>query len=65
VAFRERDPRNKAYSAEFAVFEQEADQPLKLLGMPWGGIEVVLELNKSGSNLELSSSSRSISLSSC
>jgi hypothetical protein len=65
VAFRQRDPRNQPCSAEFAVFEQKTDQPSELLGVLWGGIELVLELNKSASILELSASSRSISLSSC
>jgi len=52
-------------SAEFAVFEKESDQPSELLGVFWGGGELVLELNKSTSILELSSSSRSISFLSC
>ncbi len=56
--------RRLCSSAEFAVFEQEADQPSELLGVFWGGGELVLELNKSASILELNSSSRSISLSS-
>jgi hypothetical protein len=51
-------------AVEFAVFEQRADQPAELPGVFWGGVELVLELNKSASILELSSSSRSISLSS-
>jgi hypothetical protein len=50
---------------ELDVFEQEADQPSELLGVFWGGIELVLELNKSASILELSASSCSISLLSC
>ena len=52
-------------SGEFAVFQEEADQASELSGVFWGGIELVLELEKSVSILELSSSSRAISLSSC
>ncbi len=47
-------------SAEFPVFQQEADHPPELLGVFWGGIELVSELNKRASTLELSSSSRFI-----
>ncbi len=47
VEFRQRDPRNPSFSAEFDVFEQEADQPSELFGVFWGGVELVLELNKS------------------
>ena len=58
-----RDPaRRLCCSAEFAVFEEESDQPSELLGVFWSGGELVLELNKSASILELNSSSRSISL---
>ena len=52
-------------SLEFAVFQEEADQASELSGVFWGGVELVLELEKSVSILELSSSSRAISLSSC
>ena len=52
-------------SREFAVFQEEADQASELSGVFWGGVELVLELEKSASILELSSSSRAISLSSC
>jgi hypothetical protein len=52
-------------SLEFAVFQEEADQASELSDMFWGGIELVLELEKSVSILELSASSRAISLSSC
>ena len=51
-------------SLEFAVFQEEADQASELSDMFWGGIELVLELEKSVSILELSSLSRAISLSS-
>ena len=30
--------------AAFAAFEQEADQPSELLGVFWGGVELVLGL---------------------
>ena len=50
-------------SLEFAVFQEEADQASELSDMFWGGIELVLELEKSVSILELSASSRAISLS--
>jgi hypothetical protein len=56
---------SKFYSVEFAVFEQEGNQLSELPGIFWGGIELVLELNKSASILELSALSRAISLSSC
>ena len=45
-------------SGEFAVFQEEADQASELPGVLWGGLELVLELEKSVSILELSSSSR-------
>ena len=51
-------------SGEFAVFQQEADQASELLGMFWCGLELVLQLEKSVSILELSSLIRAISLSS-
>jgi len=44
-------------SGEFAVFQQEADQASELLGVFWGGVELMLELEKSVSILELSSTS--------
>ena len=52
-------------NGEFAVFQEEADQASELSGVFWCGVELVLELDKSVSILELSSSSRAISLSSC
>ncbi|MCP9910758.1 hypothetical protein KBZ15_12735, partial [Cyanobium sp. BA20m-p-22] len=45
-------------SDEWLVFEQESDQASELSGVFWGGVELVLELHKSASSLELSSSSR-------
>ena len=50
---------------KFAVFQEEADQASELSGVFWGGVELVLELETSVSILELSSSSRAISLLSC
>lgn len=44
-------------SDEWLVFEQESDQPSELPCVLWGGVELVLELQKSASSLELSSSS--------
>ena len=41
-------------SFEFAVFQKDADQSSKLSCVVWGGVELVLELNKSASILELS-----------
>ena len=52
-------------NGEFAVFQEEADQASELSCVFWCGLELVLELNKSTSILELSSSSRAISLLSC
>jgi len=52
-------------SREFAVLQEEADQASELSGVLWCGLELVLELNKSASILELSSMSCAISLSSC
>ena len=52
-------------SGEFAVLQEETDQASELSDVFWGGVELVLELEKSVSILELSSSSRAISLSSC
>jgi len=46
------------HSGKFAVFQEEADQASELSGVFWGGVELVLELHKSASSLELSSSSR-------
>jgi hypothetical protein len=45
-------------SGEGPVLEQEGDQASELSAVFWGGVELVLELHKSTSSLELSSSSR-------
>jgi hypothetical protein len=47
-------PPQRWTAIELAVFEQEADQPSELLGVFWGGIKLVLELNKIASSLLLS-----------
>ena len=52
-------------SREFAVLQEEVDQASELLGVLWCGIELVLELNKSASVLELSSSCCAVSFSIC
>jgi hypothetical protein len=52
-------------SGEFAVFKEEADQASELPGVFWGGVELVLELEKSVSILELSSTSCAVSFSIC
>ena len=44
-------------SGEFAVLQEETDQASELSDVFWGGVELVLELEKSVSILELSSSS--------
>jgi hypothetical protein len=46
-----------APSGERPVLEQEGDQASELSGVLWGGVELVLELHKSASSLESSSSS--------
>ena len=62
---RPEAPTRSAPSGERPVFEQEGDQASELSCVLWGGVELVLELHKSASSLELSSSSCAISLLSC
>ena len=52
-------------SGHSAVLLQQRNQVSDSPGVEGGGVELVLELNKSASTLELSASSRSISLLSC
>jgi hypothetical protein len=50
-------PTLSAPSGERPVLEQEGDQASELSGVLRGGVELVLELRKSASSLESSSSS--------
>ena len=54
---RPEAPSRSAPSGERPVLDQEGDQAPELSGVLWGGVELVLELHKSASSLESSSSS--------